>query len=277
MLKSRWATLSVRINSILEAGAYFRRSTGDVQHDQYGTGEVLLSHAKAVGAEIELLSKSDMLPGLALACVKQFGERWTQLTGHAVGGPETPQLLAQLALFQGEFTQLMADTEAVGRSLVARAFAHLQRSIVVDADIRAKWNAAFNSGETECEKLGACHLLLHGIWAFKVNAQGERTDLVLSHPLDPREAQEAAEVLTLTEWKKVDQGQEAPRADEAYMQAKLYSSGSLYGVELKLTRYLILVSKDYLPPLQSRIDGNFVYRHINVAVAPSTPSGAARR
>lgn len=277
MWKSKWPTLRVRIDSILEAGAYFRRSTGDSQNDEYGTGPVLLRHAQAVGEEIKLLSKCDTLPDSALACVKRFEAEWDDVVQYAVGGLATPQLLTRLALFRGEFTQLMADTEAVGRSLVARAFAHLQRSIVADLEIRKKWEAAFESGETDCEKLGACHLLLHGIWAFKVDAAGERTDLVLSRPLDPGESQAAAEVLTLTEWKKVDEGKQEAKAEEAYKQAKLYSAGSLYGVELELTRYLVLVSKDYLPPLEPRRDGKYVYHHINVAVTPSRPSDAARR
>jgi hypothetical protein len=33
-----------------------------------------------------------------------------------------------------------------------------------------------------CEKLAGVHLLLHGIWAFKVHAAGERTDLVFPQP-----------------------------------------------------------------------------------------------
>ena len=55
-----------------------------------------------------------------------------------------------------------------------RAFAHLQRSIVVDAEPRAKWQKAFDNGEAECEKLSAVHRLLHGIWAFKINASDQR-------------------------------------------------------------------------------------------------------
>jgi hypothetical protein len=90
-----------------------------------------------------------------------------------------PLILLKLDLFRAEFDHLLLDTEAVGRSIVRRAFAHLQRSIVADSDFRQKWQKAFGGNETGCEKLGACHLLLHGIWAFKAYAEGERTDLVL--------------------------------------------------------------------------------------------------
>jgi hypothetical protein len=42
------------------------------------------------------------------------------------------------------------------------------------------------------EKLGAAHLLLHGIWAFKVSATGERTDLVPGEKLEITPQVEAA-------------------------------------------------------------------------------------
>ena len=87
--------------------------------------------------------------------------------------------LSALASFRAEFSYLLTDTNAVGRSLVAWAFTNLQRSIVADEVFGNRWRAAFNAGEIVCEKLGSCHLLLHGVWAFKASAQGERTDLVL--------------------------------------------------------------------------------------------------
>ena len=54
------------------------------------------------------------------------------------------------------------------------------------------------------QEFGGAHLLLHGIWAFKVHTPEERTDLVLQEPIrDYDEVERAAEALVLTEWKIV--------------------------------------------------------------------------
>ena len=60
--------------------------------------------------------------------------------------------------------------------ITERAFAHLQRSIIADDEIRKKWLSAFSDGETKCEKLGSVHLLSHGVWDLKLMLKrGERT------------------------------------------------------------------------------------------------------
>ena len=69
------------------------------------------------------------------------------------------------------------------RTRSERAFAHLQRHFVADAECRDKWTSAFTDGEVACEALRALHLLLHGLWAFKVDNAGARTDLVFQEPL----------------------------------------------------------------------------------------------
>jgi hypothetical protein len=60
-----------------------------------------------------------------------------------------------------------AGSEAPRRSRVERAFEHLNRSLVVDGDLKGRWLRAFMEREEECEKLGAVHLLQHGVFAFK--------------------------------------------------------------------------------------------------------------
>jgi hypothetical protein len=91
----------------------------------------------------------------------------------------------------------------------------------------------------KCEKLGAAHLLLHGIWAFKVSATGERTDLVLGEKLEITPQVEAAsEALVLTEWKCVRKpGELDHKINEAFSQAKIYSVGVLADFELASRRY----------------------------------------
>jgi hypothetical protein len=169
----------------------------------------------------------------------------------------------------------LSDIQEIARKITERAFVHLQRSIIADASIKQRWNEAFKSGETACEKLGAAHLLLHGIWAFKAHAKGERTDLILGEPLrDISQVESTAEALVLTEWKVVRSDSELEtKAEEAYIQAKLYGAGSLAGFELAGYRYLVLVSEDRLrsvPP--DRPEKEVIYCHINIPVNPKPPS-----
>jgi hypothetical protein len=161
---------------------------------------------------------------------------------------------------------------------VERAILHLDRSIVVDERLRDAWRRALEKGETECEKLGAVHLLLHGIWAFKVNAAGERTDLVLQEPLDlTDEIDAAARAFILTEWKVAQSVAEAEqRAGEARAQTRRYSKGSLAATEIQSTRYIVLVSNDRVVVPRDALEDDVTYRHVNIAVNPSPPSAAAR-
>jgi len=119
----------------------------------------------------------------------------------------------QLAAFDTEMSFLLSDVQQHLRSRSERAFAHLQRVIVVDQQFREKWKSALREGEVACEKLGAVHLLLHGIWAFKVDAAGERTHLVFQDPAgDLLAEQHYADALVLTEWKTLAAGDDTPAA-----------------------------------------------------------------
>ncbi|MGH9886847.1 MAG: hypothetical protein ACREBE_15055, partial [bacterium] len=173
-----------------------------------------------------------------------------------------------------------------GRKHTERAFEHLQRSIVVDEAYQKRWRCAFDDGETKCERLGAVHLLLHGIWAFKAYSPGERTDLVAqeSHaitmtkermdlvtrgPLSIDRRVESADALVLTEWKVAKTRDEvAGKAAEGRKQAAIYSGSSLAACELASVRYVVVVTahrEDMLPDVS---EGPIVYRFINLAVAP---------
>jgi hypothetical protein len=160
--------------------------------------------------------------------------------------------------------------------LSERAFVHLKRSIVADSDLREKWKQSFKNGELACEKLGGSHLLLHGVWAFKVDAQGGRTDLILGEPItDLAEAERSAEALVLTEWKVARSDSElSQKLSDAKNQASKYSAGVLAGFELARYRYLVVVTeRDVKMPLDDD-NGDFVYRKINIAVDPRPPSRA---
>jgi hypothetical protein len=80
--------------------------------------------------------------------------------------------------FQAELDYLLSDQQEHLRTYSERAFVHLQRSIAADNESKRKWTEAFDIGETACERLGSLHLLSHGMFAFKVNGEGARTDLV---------------------------------------------------------------------------------------------------
>ena len=155
----------------------------------------------------------------------------------------------------------------------ARAFSHLQKCIIADDEIQKRWAAAFAKGETACEKLGAAHLLLHGIYAFKVDATGARTDLVLSQPIVNEEVFQVAEGLELTEWKKVSATREVSKqAASARKQAAHHAAEPLAGLELTAYIYIVLVSEGRIEELENVVENGVTYRHINIAVKPEAPS-----
>ena len=197
--------------------------------------------------------------------------------GTAAGFAGATGALTYLASFRAEFEYLIADTEGVAKSLVVRALTHLQSSIAADDEVRQRWLKAFNDGETTCERLGACQLLLHGIWAFKASAEGARTDLVLGEPAWDR-ARCVSQGLVLTEWKLVHgENERFTKAEEAFQQAKLYSERPLAGFEVRSTRYLVLVSQERLEAQPPKIVGGVTYEVHNIAVDPENPSQDARR
>jgi hypothetical protein len=92
----------------------------------------------------------------------------------------------------------------------------------------------FGGRGVACEKLGAVHLLLHGIWAFKVNAAGKRTELVFQEPVsDGGAGPQYADGLVLTEWKLAPDGA-AKHFKNARSQARRYAQGSLAGNDWRL-------------------------------------------
>lgn len=155
----------------------------------------------------------------------------------------------------------------------------LQRILAVDEDIKAKWSKAFAKGEVACEKLGSIHLLSQGIFAFKVDASGARTDLVFNEPPDGPLLSRAVEGLVLTEWKKAASADAAPKFAEAETQAELYREGPLAGLELARFRYLVVVSEKQLPtvPADTTNAKGVIYRHINIAIDPEVPSKIAAK
>jgi hypothetical protein len=222
--------------------------------------------------------RSSCPPGAVDALVR-FRDWWKKTTEiDATGFKGVMAYTAVLAAFRSEFDHLFTDHEAIIRSRVARAFLHLQRSLIADEDIHNKWERAFAVGETACEKLGALHLLSHGILAFKAYAPGERTDLILGDRLVIDDSLIAGtEGIVLTEWKcvRVDD-KPADKQREAKAQALRYSTGAMAGFELHSERYLVLVGDQEFASIADEREGAVLYKTVPLFLARETPSKAAR-
>ena len=282
MWMNEWRAISAKIAALLDAGTFFL-STPD--NDNYGAANVLIENAGTTVSSLRqfLRLHEKNIPIRPKACILAFledchirfgGTDENNPFGTPIGFSGATAVLTFLASFRAEFEYLIADTEVVARSLVTRALIHLQRSIVADDIIRQRWSTAFSKGETACEALGACHLLAHGIWAFKTSAQGERTDLVLGQSLAiTDDLRSASQGLVLTEWKLVRSASEfEQKTRDAFDQASRYCEGIVAGFEVASPRYLIIVSEDHytMPPVKEVAGVRYEYR--NIAVAPSTPS-----
>ena len=73
--------------------------------------------------------------------------------------------------------------------------------------------------------MGSVHLLSQGIYAFKVNAEGARTDLVFAEPPDESLLARSVDGLVLTEWKVATDDNAIQKFGEARAQAELYKRG----------------------------------------------------
>ncbi len=277
--QNEWKAISDRIEGFLDATRFFSNLL-EIDRHFYGNflAGQLLPQASGIFETIKNYSFSNhsVLPSQARDCIARFINSWERaMAPFLSGAPEIYFRLSALAVFRSEFTYHLSDRSEIVRRLSERAFIHLQRSIVANPDVRASWRKAYHDGEVACEKLGGAHLLWHGIWAFKAHGEKERTDLILGEPLlDLAEAEGAAEALVLTEWKLVpDPSKGKDKAIEARKQASLYGVGTMGGFELSSYAYIILVSDDRLPQMPGNIqEANLTYRHINIAVNPSTPS-----
>ena len=274
-----WRALSLRIEALLRAGELFTtmlEASGRVDHFNI-IGKTFLPELTSLTEELRKFQATNG-EGLPVAARKALDDYFAR---NAVGGLNAGQLqaLVPLALLRSQFDYAIRDTEVVGRNLVELAFEHLRRSIVVNPSIAELWATAL-AHETHCEQLGAVHLLAHGIWAFKVNATGGATDLVFAEPLarELDRVQRTANTIVLTEWKVVRESDNlAAKAAEARLQTKAYASGVLGTLELKRTRYIVLVVAKEAEEPPDVIEESLRYRHVVLSVHPTAPSQRARR
>jgi len=287
----KWQLLSTRITGAHAAGTHITQ----VMQINSSDGRIINKFPetlKEIGVELKRFQEEygQELPKSAREAFDSFLDQWVLgMNCYTAAGHDYAILhsLAALISFQSEFNFLIADTDIEICTRTERAFEHLKRSIAVDAFMlrnnneknkatnKTKWQAAYEEGELVCEKLGAVHLLQHGIWAFKVDGIGGKTDLVYNEPIDEKSLKRSASNLVLTEWKKIT---DAEKCTQTYLktvrdQVKEYTSGVLGGIELKNTRYIVLVSKENLNLLLDPDPINGIqYRYINIPVTPDLPS-----
>ena len=279
--QDQWKALSSRIRGLMQAGQLHAQFLAIREGDPHGGGKYLGEQSEAVLSALNGFRdrfRQELSP-TALASIDKHVASIGGVIGGTGRGPGFNRervwvALVQLSAFETEMTFILSDVQEVIRARSERAFSHLQRLIVADTAFRDKWNKAFDDGEEACEKLGAVHLLWHGIWAFKVGAAGARTDLVFQEPAgDLVDEQRYSDGIVLTEWKKANPKDNAQkRFDQARSQAQRYAQGVLAGSELTAYRYAVVVSRQQVSVPDDLTEGGVVYRHINVAVDPRTPS-----
>ncbi|MFQ5953892.1 MAG: hypothetical protein ACE5JZ_02380 [Kiloniellales bacterium] len=277
----QWKALSSRICGLMRAGQLHADYLLIQSSDAYGRGKRLREQAEDVLAVIESFRDSfqHSLPPAALASIDKFVTNTGGLIRDTSGGTQANQervwaALVLLGAFETEMSFILSDVQEAIRARSERAFSHLQRLIVADSAFREKWQTAFEEGDVACEKLGAVQLLQHGIWAFKVDAAGARTDLVFQEPAGKLiEEQRYVDGFVLTEWKKATTESHAEQQfDQARSQAQRYAQDVLAGSELTAYRYAVAVSRQRVSVPDDVYEGGVVYRHINIAVDPRTPS-----
>jgi hypothetical protein len=205
----------------------------------------------------------------------------------SVGGPSSAaqnirHLRAAAAILESHRVEIdhfiSGDQDPVYAAHVERALLHLQRQLDIDGDVfRPSWQKAFDQQtEPALERLGGVHLLSHGLFGFKADAGGGRTDLILGTSPDPIILERAATPLVLTEWKKIDganlEHDLAKKTSEARRQLGRYK-GALSGLELHSVCFGVMVSRPNLAmPPDETLPSGLRIRWVNVAVAPAQPS-----
>lgn len=284
MFMERWKAISAQIDGIDAAATLMARYLAVKSSEPFGVerhlGEMCFDSLN--GLHQFAVDFTTVLPMRVGTRIVDFYNKRRPLFENARDDAEKARAAAVLIVaIRAEVAFLLADQQEQLHTRTERAFIHLTRVLAANIREREVWRETFErEGETGCEALGGTHLLSHQIFAFKVNGEGARTDLVFAEPLDVGEAARAGSGMVLTEWKVATDGNAAAQFRAARAQADLYEEGVLAGVELARFRYLIAVSLKPLPraliPVDSEV-GGIMYRHLNVVIEPLTPSISAKK
>ena len=262
----KWTLFAKRIRALVSTSNFYFNSLRSNSSDPFGTAKAIVSEVNKVLNDLKeyktTLNISSLISEFVTECEKYLSD-----LGSTGSQQSLSTLIVRLSLFETQTNYLLSDSEAYIRKTVEIALAHLQRMLIVDKSLQTSWKNA--QKETEYEKLGGAHLLLHKIWAFKVDAAGERTDLVLSQPATDQNLLNSVEGLVLTEWKVVRRNMSDLNlfVQNAKKQIDKYSQGSLGAIELSKTRYLIFVSENYLNSLRFY---RMILAIVNIAVLQPT-------
>ena len=283
-----WKSIENQIHEFDRLCTSYIKTMGVKSTDVYGVVKKIVFPVCTVLLERIKLYKDRYHLILSEQAINSIESVLTDFQGHLVNNSTAKEPAA--ALFYKETLNRFAFdfnyyTNELDGSVIRtseRAFIHLQRTLTVNSTERIRWKDAFNHHETAVEALGAVHLLSHGIWAFKIDSGGQRTDLVLKEVFTDKilgEVRIASEGLVLTEWKLVKDLKEASKkSKEAYNQAKIYSAESLAELELRKYRYIVLVSLKQLDDLpDDYVEDGIKYRHVNIAIEPVSPSTRSRK
>ena len=163
-----WVALSARIHGLIESG-HLAAELLPPNNDSIGAMIELGKHAIAAIDNLKYFGATlGKFEADARVAIERFTTQVQPLTSAFGSGGSTSnemrqiyirQALVMLAAVETEVSYLLVDHQLAIRSRTERAFEHLQRLIVVDDNVREKWQRAFQAGEPECEKLGAVHLL----------------------------------------------------------------------------------------------------------------------
>lgn len=279
--RTQWAAIAGRISGLIEAGQIIVDTLRISSHDSYGASNRVSQQARELLFEIESFASAfgEVLPPNARDEIARFiQEEGPRIRDVTTGLNSLQVCLPSLAWLRAAVQYHLTDIAAVATRVTERAFIHLRSLLVADEGTQRQWRVAFDRGEVACERLGAAHLLQHGIWCFKASGIGARTDLVLGEPLtDPTTIERAADALVLTEWKLIrDQSAVGEVAAAARTQAHLYGTELLSGIELARYRYIVLVSLSRMPHLEDVLLNDVLYRHVNLVISPVTPSRAVQ-
>ncbi|WP_152024934.1 hypothetical protein [Candidatus Filomicrobium marinum] len=280
-----WIAVSSLIKGLQEAGELYSRFMSYHNEDSYGAGNYLREQCEIAVIALETFRRDfdRSLPKEAANRIDSFlGSRLARAAKDASTAQRGARgALVGLAAVEAEITYILHGRQEQIRARSERAFLLLQRTLAVDGDVQRRWKEAHKGGEVACERLGSLVLLSQGIYAFKVDAIGARTDLVFSEPPDESLLFRSVEGLVLTEWKVADAANAIARFKEARIQADLYKVGPLAGLELTGYRYLVVVSQKALPhtsiPADETSTSGITYRHVNIVVEPEVPSRAAKK
>lgn len=284
MFMERWKTISARIDGIESAATLMARYLAVKSSEPYGVERQL--GQMCFDTRRELLRFADdfmlVLPNMVESRIKDFYNQHAPIFDGAKKDAELARAAVVLMVaIRAEVAFMLANQQEQLHTRTERAFMHLRRVLAANVREREVWRAAFDrNGEVACEALGGAHLLSHGLFAFKVDGAGARTDLVFAEPLNTEEVMRGGAGLVLTEWKVADASDADRQFRAARAQADLYREGVLAGVELAGFRYLVAVTLAPLPgsliPADVGAAGNVTYRHLNVAIEQPTPSVASR-